>query len=65
MRINAEDITAQLLEEHGLHEAYQIALKGAAEAVKTNDNYSLSVMREVKATISNKITEQIINDTIG
>ena len=65
MRINAEDITTQLLEEHGLHEAYQVALKGAAEAVKTNDNYSLSVMREVKATISNKITEQIINDTIG
>ena len=65
MRINAEDITTQLLEEYGLQEAYQVALKGASEAVKTDDNYSLSVMREVKATISSKITEQIINDTIG
>ena len=34
VRINAVDITAQLVEEYGLQEAYQVALKGAAEAVK-------------------------------
>ena len=45
MRINAVDITSQLVEEHGLQEAYQVALNGVAEAVKSNDNYLLSVMR--------------------
>ena len=59
MRINAVDITSQLIEEHGLQEAYQVALNGVAEAVKSNDNYLLSVMREVKATLHNKIVEQI------
>ena len=59
MRINAVDITSQLIEEHGLQEAYQVALNGVAEAVKSNDNYLLSVMREVKATLRNKIVEQI------
>ncbi len=59
MRINAGDITSQLIEEHGLQEAYQVALSGVAEAVKSNDNYLLSVMREVKATLRNKIVEQI------
>ena len=59
MRINAVDITSQLIEEHGLQEAYQVALNGVAEAVKSNDNYLLSVMREVKATLRNKIDEQI------
>ena len=59
MRINAEDITSQLIEEHGLQEAYQVAVNGVAEAVKSNDNYLLSVMREVKATLRNKIDEQI------
>ena len=59
MRINAVDITSQLIEEHGLQEAYQAAVNGVAEAVKSNDNYLLSVMREVKATLRNKIDEQI------
>jgi len=59
VRINAVDITSQLIEEHGLQEAYQVALNGVAEAVKSNDNYLLSVMREVKATLRNKIDEQI------
>ena len=57
MRINAVDITSQLIEEHGLHEAYQVALNGLAEAVKSNDNYLLSVMREVKVTLRSKIVE--------
>ena len=59
MRINAVDITSQLIEEHGLQEAYQVALNGAVEAIKSDDNYVLSVMREVKATLRNKIVEQI------
>ena len=59
MRINAVDITFQLIEEHGLQEAYQMALKGAAEALKSDDNYSLSVMREIKACLRSKIDEQI------
>ena len=59
MRINAVDITCQLVEEHGLQEAYQVALNGAVEAVKSDDNYVLSVMREVKATLRSKIVEQI------
>ena len=59
MRINAVDITSQLVEEHGLQEAYQVALNGAVEAVKSDDNYVLSVMREVKAKLRSKIVEQI------
>ena len=59
MRINAVDITSQLIEEHGLQEAYQVALNDAVEAVKSDDNYVLSVMREVKATLRSKIVEQI------
>ena len=51
MRINAVDITSQLIEENGLHEAYQVALNGVAEAVKSNDNFSLSVMHEVRASL--------------
>ena len=59
MRINVKDITSQLVEEHGLQEAYQVALKGAAEAVKTGDNYLLSVMREVKWSLRSKIVDKI------
>ena len=62
MRINAVDITSQLIEEHGLQEAYQVALNGVTEAVKSNDNYLLSVMREVKGKLRSKIDKQI-NDT--
>ena len=59
MRINAVDITSQLIEEHGLEEAYQVALNGAVEAIKSDDNYVLSVMREVKISLRSKIVEQI------
>jgi hypothetical protein len=59
VRINADDLTFQLIEEHGLQEAYQRALKDAVEALKLEDNYSLSVMREVKASLRSKIDEQI------
>ena len=62
MRIDAVDITSQLIEAHGLQAAYQVALKGAAEALKSDDNYLLSVMREVKGILRSKIVEQI-NDT--
>ena len=58
MQINAVDITSQLVKDYGLHEAYQVALKSAAEAIKADDNYLLSVMREVKATLRSKIDEQ-------
>jgi len=59
VRINAVYITSQLIDEYGLQEAYQVALNGVAEAVKSNDNYLLSVMREVKTTLHSKIVEQI------
>jgi len=59
VRNSAVDIVSKLVEEHGLHEAYQIAVKGAAEALKLEDNYSLSVMREIKACLRSKIDEQI------
>jgi hypothetical protein len=59
VRISLVNIVSQLVEEHGLQEAYQIALKDAVEALKLEDNYSLSVMREVKASLRSKIDEQI------
>jgi hypothetical protein len=37
-----------LLRKHGQHEAYAIALQGAADAQESGDNYSLSVWRDVK-----------------
>ena len=64
VRINEKNITSQLVKKHGLQEAYQVALKSTTEAIKTDDNYSLSVMREVKATLSGKITEQVNDNTI-
>ena len=55
MRIDAEDITSQLIKEYGLEKAYQVALNNAAEALELDDNYLLSVMREVKATLRSRI----------
>ena len=57
--INAEDIIPQLAEEHGSQEAYQVALKGAAETVKSYYNFSFTFKREVKAAMRSKIGEQI------
>ena len=55
MPLNAEEITSQLIEEHGLQEAYQVALNNASEALELDDNYLLSVMREVKASLRSRI----------
>ena len=59
MRHNAEDIAVQLVKKYGLQEAYVVALKKAAEALETDDNYLLSVMREVKATLRSKINNNL------
>ena len=58
MRINADDIVSQLVEEHGLQEAYRVALNDAAEALRAEDNYLLSVLREVKVILRRDIAKK-------
>ena len=48
--------TANDLEaKHGLSEAMSIALNGTVEASRVEDNYTLSVWREVKAALRDRI----------
>ena len=44
-------IADQLIEEHGLDEAIEVAMEGTATAA---DNYALSVWREVKLILQEK-----------
>jgi hypothetical protein len=50
-----------LLKKHGQHEAYAIALQGAVDAQESDDNYSLSVWRDVKRLLA---TEQSISEKV-
>jgi len=44
-------IAEYLLQQHGREDAYQVALKGVMEAQAEEDNYRLSIWREVKALL--------------
>jgi len=48
---NPQEFADQLIEEHGLDGAIQVAMKSTAAAA---DNYSLSVWREVKLILNDR-----------
>jgi hypothetical protein len=55
MNNDPQTIAEFLIREHGVDGAYQAALKGATDAQRDNDNYRLSVWREVKRIIREKL----------
>jgi hypothetical protein len=48
---NPHDIADNLIAQHGLDDAIQIAMRGTASAA---DNYALSVWREVKLILKQR-----------
>lgn len=52
---NPTQIADDLEIDHGLDEAMKIALNGAVEADRVGDKYTLSVMREVKGILRDRI----------
>ena len=46
---NPEEISAYLIQEHGLEKAIEIAMNGVAKANSAGDLYSLSIWREVRS----------------
>ena len=55
MRDDPNQIAEHLIREHGLDGAYQTALKGASDAQRNQDNYRLSVWREIKRILRDKL----------
>ena len=49
-------IANTLIRENGLDRALEIALEGTAAANERSDNYELSVWREVKRVLRDRIT---------
>ena len=60
-RDDPQETADYLLKKHGQHEAYAIALQGAVDAQESDDNYSLSVWRDVKRLLA---TEQSISEKV-
>jgi len=52
-----EDVATYLVERDGIEGAMRAALEGALEAQAENDNYALSLWREVKSHIRSKAAE--------
>ena len=58
MRDNVEELASQLVDEHGLPEAYKVALIDTV-AAHLGNKYELSVKREVKALLRNRVDDQV------
>ena len=56
MSDDPHEIVKTLIRENGLDRALQIALEGTAAANERGDNYELSVWREVKRVLRDRIT---------
>ena len=50
-----KNIADNLIREHGVDGAYQAALVGAMDAQRDGDNYRLSVWREIKRILRDKL----------
>ena len=55
-------IAASLIQEHGLREAMNVAIRATAEAYDEGDGYRLSVWREVKQILATKADEASSDD---
>jgi hypothetical protein len=60
MRDDPKQIAKNLVRKHGLHRARRIAVEGTAVAKEEDDNYGLSVWREVKVALVDEKTEDKI-----
>ena len=58
MSENAEEIADYLVSEQSLKEAIEVALNGTVEATNADDNYSLSIWREVKAILRKRVEQE-------
>jgi hypothetical protein len=47
-----------LLQKHGQHDAYAVAVQGAVDAHDIGDNYRLSIWREVKYLLKRVVTDE-------
>ena len=56
MSDDPNEIANTLIRENGLDRALEIALEGTAAANERGDNYELSVWREVKRVLRDRIT---------
>ena len=56
MSDDPHEIARFLIRENGLDRALEIALEGTAAANERGDNYELSVWREVKRVLRDRIT---------
>jgi hypothetical protein len=54
MRDDPKEIAKNLVRDHGLDSARQIATKGISETKQEGDNYGLSVWREIKVILTIK-----------
>jgi hypothetical protein len=48
VRDNPKEIADQLVKEHGLDKALTVVAEGKTEAIRSGQNYTLSIWREVK-----------------
>jgi hypothetical protein len=55
VRDDPQEIADYLVSEHGLTEAMSVVGDSKTEAIQNDDNYRLSVLREVKVIIQNRI----------
>ena len=55
MRRDPSDIATSLIHEHGKEAAMRLALEETIKAQSNNDNYSLSIWRDVKRILREKI----------
>ena len=60
---NPAEIADYLVSEHGLEGALETAVQGSEAAKQTGDNYSLSVWREVKRMLKERLAEEGENHT--
>ena len=58
MRDDPQEIADQIVDEHGLDAALSVVGDRKMDAIRNEDNYGLSVWREVKVIIQNRIAAE-------
>ena len=58
LKFDPTEIAKYLIQDNGIDGAIQAAYDGTTQAQQDGDNYALSVWREVKVILRNKMPEQ-------
>jgi hypothetical protein len=58
VRDDPQEIADQIVDEHGLDAALSVVGDRKMDAIRNEDNYGLSVWREVKVIIQNRIAAE-------